>query len=85
MNRAAILGVLALVVGVLLLIGLVAGLGRAIGGEDPSAFFVTPFLLTAALVCLGVGLHKLREARRPLADATDPAADDPADTPPPRP
>ena len=34
-------------------------------GEDVAAFFLTPFLLTAALVCLGVGFHQLWGKPRP--------------------
>jgi len=71
MRRDTGLGVLALAVGVLLLAGMVVGLRSAVGGGDPSAFFVTPFLLTAALVCLGVGLHRLRGARRPPQEPSD--------------
>lgn len=69
MDRRRGLGVFAIVVGVLLFIGMGAGLSRAVQGEDPSAFFVIPFLLTAALVCLGVGLHLLWGHRAPPADA----------------
>jgi hypothetical protein len=77
-------GVLALVVGLLLFLGMVSGLRQAVGGGDPSAFFVTPFLLTAALVCLGVGLHKLWGHRPPSADPADPPPDVSPDDPAPR-
>ena len=74
MERRRGLGVFAIVVGALLFIGMGVGLGRAVQGQDGTAFFVTPFLLTAALVCLAVGFHFLWGHR------TSPA--DPADRPP---
>ena len=68
MERRRSLGAFAVGVGVLLFIGMGWGLGRAVRGEDTSAFFVAPFLLTAALVCLGVGFHFLWGHRRPPED-----------------
>jgi len=65
MERRRGLGIFSIVVGVLLFIGMAAGLGRAVRGEDVTAFFLTPFLLTAALVCLGVGFHQLWGKPRP--------------------
>lgn len=59
MERRRSLGVFAIAFGVLLFIGMAAGLGRAVQEGDVSAFFLVPFLLTAALVCLGVGFHAL--------------------------
>ena len=59
METRRYLGVFAIMVGVLLFIGMGMGVGRAVRGEDVSAFFLTPFLLAAALVCLAVGFHQL--------------------------
>jgi hypothetical protein len=67
-DRRRGVGAFALVAGVLLFIGMAVGLGRAVRGEDASAFFVVPFLLTAALVCLGVGFHSLWGHRPPPED-----------------
>ncbi len=71
MDRRRGLGVFAIVVGVLLFIGMGVGLARAVQGQDATAFFVTPFLLTAALVCLGVGLHFLWGHRASPADPAE--------------
>lgn len=65
MERRRGLGIFSIVVGVVLFVGMAAGLGRAVRGEDVAAFFLTPFLLTAALVCLGVGFHQLWGKPRP--------------------
>lgn len=65
MNRRRALGIFSVSVGALLLLAMGMGLGRALRGQDPSAFFVTPFLLTAGLVCLGVGFHQLWGRREP--------------------
>lgn len=58
-DRRRGLGVFSVLVGVLLFLGMTMGLGRALRGEDVSGFFLAPFLLTGALVCLGVGFHQL--------------------------
>lgn len=71
MERRRGLGIFSIVVGVVLFVGMAAGLGRAVRGEDVAAFFLTPFLLTAALVCLGVGFHQLWGHRRPPANPPD--------------
>ncbi len=71
MERRRGLGTFAIVVGVLLFIGMGVGLGRAVQGQDATAFFVTPFLLTAALVCLGVGFHYLWGHRASPTDSAD--------------
>ncbi len=71
MNRRRGLGTFAIVVSVLLFIGMGVGLGRALQWQDATAFFVTPFLLTAALVCLGVGFHFLWGHRASPADPAD--------------
>ena len=85
MGRRQGLGVFAMVVGVLLFIGMGVGLGRAVQGQDATAFFVTPFLLTAALVCLGVGFHFLWGHRAPPEEPADPPAEDFGDGRPPSP
>ena len=64
-DRRRSLGIFSLLVGVLLFLGMAVGLGRAVRGEDVSGFFVLPFLLTCALVCLGVGFHQLWGHRSP--------------------
>ncbi len=58
-DRRRGVGIFAILVGALLFLGMAVGLGRAVRGEDVSGFFVLPFLLTSALVCLGVGFHQL--------------------------
>ncbi len=85
MDRRRGLGVFAIVVGVLLFIGMGAGLKRAMQGEDVSAFLVIPFLLTAALVCLGVGFHLLWGHRAPPeGPGTAPPGPPPNGGPPPK-
>ena len=84
MERRQGLGVFAIVVGTLLLIGMGVGLGRAMRGEDVSAFFVTPFLLTAGLVCLGVGFHFLWGHRPPPQAPEEGPPARPSDGGPPR-
>lgn len=59
MDRRQGLGIFSVLVGVLLFLGMAMGLGRALRGEDVSGFFLAPFLLTGALVCLGVGFNQL--------------------------
>jgi hypothetical protein len=73
-DRRRSLGIFSLCVGALLFLGMAVGLGRAVRGEDVSAFFVLPFLLTGALVCLGVGFHQLWGHR--------PRPENPEDPPP---
>ena len=85
MERRRGLGVFAIVVGVLLFVGLGVGLGRALQGQDATAFFVTPFLLTAALVCLGVGFHFLWGHRASPADPADRPPEPPGNGRPPSP
>ncbi len=85
MNRRRGLGVFAIVVGVLLFLGMAAGVRRALGGEDVSAFLLVPFLLTGALVCLGVGFHFLWGHRAPPDDPTAPPATPSPDGRPPSP
>jgi hypothetical protein len=65
MERRRGLGIFSILVGLVFFVAMAFGLGRAVRGEDVTAFFFTPFLLTAALVCLGVGFHQLWGHRPP--------------------